>query len=244
MIIQDELKKYKTSDICFVLGSGSSINEITTKQWEIISKYDTIGINSWVYHDFVPSFYYIELKNSGNERSDIKSFKYHYDKKKHLYTNTKFISIDKWFDNLQSILEDHEFIYGVAYNKRQNCDCEYGMDPKRLTHSCGASLSLIIELLYKMKYTKIVLLGVDLYNSGYFWTGNNSIQNTLIQSNKNKNFDENHSTYGMIDFVVEFNKKYMKTLNRVKRGIYIGTKNSALYKMVPYFDLDSGKSYK
>jgi len=52
-----DLKQYKTSNRVYILASGPSVLDITKKQWEEISKYDTIGFNHWYTHDFEPTFY-------------------------------------------------------------------------------------------------------------------------------------------------------------------------------------------
>ena len=56
MIIQD-LKKYKTSNRIYVLGSGRSVLDISKKEWKEIEKHDTIGFNHWYVHEHQPTFY-------------------------------------------------------------------------------------------------------------------------------------------------------------------------------------------
>lgn len=50
----------RRSDTVFILGSGSSINSISAKRWDRISQHDTIGLNHWLLHPFVPTFYCFE----------------------------------------------------------------------------------------------------------------------------------------------------------------------------------------
>src|SRR4051812_26800845 len=54
------LEAYKQSDTLFVLGSGSSINQISAERWSGIAAHDTLGFNFWLYHPFVPRFYFFE----------------------------------------------------------------------------------------------------------------------------------------------------------------------------------------
>ena len=49
-----DLSQIKTSDTVFVLGSGWSINEITEQRWKVIGRHDTIALNFWLVHPFVP----------------------------------------------------------------------------------------------------------------------------------------------------------------------------------------------
>jgi hypothetical protein len=53
-------QKYKKSDTMFILGSGSSVNKFTNKHWDIISDNDSLGLNFWIAHDFIPTFYCYE----------------------------------------------------------------------------------------------------------------------------------------------------------------------------------------
>ena len=54
------LATWRTSDTLFVLGSGASINELTAEQWREIAQADSIGFNFWPLHEFVPTFYVFE----------------------------------------------------------------------------------------------------------------------------------------------------------------------------------------
>ncbi len=54
------IKNYKKSDTIFILGSGSSVNDLTEENWTVINSHDSIGFNFWLIHEFVPTFYFIE----------------------------------------------------------------------------------------------------------------------------------------------------------------------------------------
>ena len=50
----------KEGEVFFILGSGESINSISSKQWSFIKSQRSIGLNHWMCHLFVPDFYMIE----------------------------------------------------------------------------------------------------------------------------------------------------------------------------------------
>jgi len=50
----------RKSDTLFILGSGPSVEEVSQDQWAHVAKHNSIGINSWVVHDFVPDIYCFE----------------------------------------------------------------------------------------------------------------------------------------------------------------------------------------
>ena len=56
------IKRYKTSDTLFILGSGPSICELNSKHFKIISDHDSIGFGFWCIHDFAPTYYMMEFK--------------------------------------------------------------------------------------------------------------------------------------------------------------------------------------
>src|SRR5271166_450448 len=49
-----DLTRMRSSDTLFILGSAQSINQISAERWEIIGKHDSVGINFWPVHSFVP----------------------------------------------------------------------------------------------------------------------------------------------------------------------------------------------
>lgn len=55
-----DLWSLKGSDTLFVLGSAWSINDIPDEKWNIIARHDSIGLNFWPAHPFVPKFFLFE----------------------------------------------------------------------------------------------------------------------------------------------------------------------------------------
>jgi hypothetical protein len=47
----------RTSDTLFVLGSGESINLLPDEAWATVGDADSLGLNFWLLHDFVPTGY-------------------------------------------------------------------------------------------------------------------------------------------------------------------------------------------
>ena len=56
----------KENSTLFILGSGESVEEVTTEQWDFVRRSTSVGINSWGVHDFVPDAYsFEEVKDGG-----------------------------------------------------------------------------------------------------------------------------------------------------------------------------------
>jgi hypothetical protein len=47
----------RTSDTLFVLGGGESINQLPTSAWNTVGAADSLGLNFWLMHQFVPTAY-------------------------------------------------------------------------------------------------------------------------------------------------------------------------------------------
>jgi hypothetical protein len=58
----------KTSDTLFILATGPSINHYTEADWAEVGEADSVGINFWLMHRFVPTAYVTEW--IGLERDD------------------------------------------------------------------------------------------------------------------------------------------------------------------------------
>lgn len=52
------------ADTCFILGSGSSVEDMSESQWSYVSSKYSVGLNLWVIHPFVPDTYSLELSKT------------------------------------------------------------------------------------------------------------------------------------------------------------------------------------
>ena len=63
--------KSKKSEIVFILGSGSSVNDLSDNDISHIEKHDTIGFNFWLYHDIVPDYYIFETPRDSIRKEEF-----------------------------------------------------------------------------------------------------------------------------------------------------------------------------
>lgn len=84
----ESIKKYKTSNILYILGSGPSVLDITDKQWQHIKSQNSMGFNHWYVHDFEPTFYDLSYLADNQFKSKETSMYYHASKK---FKSSKFI---------------------------------------------------------------------------------------------------------------------------------------------------------
>lgn len=251
------IQNYKSSDTLFIMGSGSSINKITEEQWDEINENDSMGINFWLIHDFVPTYYMFELSSKLERESVLIDL---LNKKSSDYKNTLFIirQIDQIFKKTKK--KELDF-YSLPESIRNNIFIPYEFDipsinkdnleksiqlinkckintVKNLLLSKRASLSEAICFGFKMGYKKIILCGVDLNNTKYFYEENSYYKNKLPIPPNNQNsathktLDPNHGSV-TIDCVISKINDFLLKPNGI--NLYIGSKQSALYGMLPFY---------
>jgi len=243
-----ELYNKKKSHIAVFLGSGASVNDITEEQWSILTRFDLWAVNNWVYHPFiVPDFYHIEVK-----KYDALIVKERLTEKWSKYKNVNFV-IPKPKGEKSLVLdtighEKQSKIYTYDFNKRgahplrssaQIIDANYDVKSPILIKSYDASVTLLIDMLYKFGYKHIILVGVDLSDSRYFWTGGDSkvygrVHHQWNKQHEGKSPNSPHNTFHVIYFIVDFNNRHMKP-NR--KEIFIQSKKSLLYKYMRHIEI-------
>jgi hypothetical protein len=242
-----ELLNFKKSDTCFVLGSGMSINDITPDQWDIIKEKDSLSMNNWIYHPFfVPDMYHLELKSY-----DKDIFQDWFNYKRKAYKNTNFIFEMSRADSLNQTITPHQNVFTYKCNRRcclpkdqypkgTKIDAKYSFQPEWiLTKSFYSSLTTIIELLYRMDYKYIILLGIDLSNPLYFWydwTPPKGLEyhHRYNKQHEHKDLTKPHNTIHVAPFIIDFNERYMKPNDR---EILLGTTKSVLYPGIKYVNI-------
>jgi hypothetical protein len=175
-----ELQQRKKSDTLVILGSGRSINEIGESHWREFSEYDTIGFNFWPIHKFVPSFYFFETPRDKGRYEAFKKL---------------FVSIEDQYKSSLVIYKDVRFAGDSTFKDRvftTGSFMDFFSIPGSTSKYFNLSLSVIdffyrrglfnavnfwkrasiIGLLFlgiKMKYRRIIICGIDLMNSDYFY---------------------------------------------------------------------------
>jgi hypothetical protein len=181
------LAAIKTSDTLFVLGSGGSINQISAPEWAAIGKADTVGLNFWLLHDFVPKAYVFEPPKDPVDRAAILN---NLKARSADYRDTLlFMKDGERFreDDLNDFLDEvvratgprivmawdwelrEETLEGfTAQIKRLD---RHGMltSPRMPFPRKRASIFYIVLMALRAGYRRIVLCGVDLNQSPYFY---------------------------------------------------------------------------
>ena len=174
----------------FILGSGSSIDDLSPENFQEISEGVSVGINAWVLHDFVPTMYaYEPVEDTETDHFWTLS----YLNRPEILSAKPFVLVLKprnpfELDQLNQVpasLLDRTRIYGrtAPYTRKQSNlvgDLERALssldDPSldSVLLDSGASIVRMAHLGLKLGFRRIVFVGVDLNTTEYFWERNPS----------------------------------------------------------------------
>ena len=178
----------KPSSTLFVLGSGSSILDLTDANFAHIRQHTSIGINVWAIHPFVPDAYCFETGQETNELGADTDYINVHLRKTLQSTKPVFIFLrprnSSFLQNMvrpPDGLKGPQLMYGRANlisGRPANLQADIRRvvrgyrnrkTPSNLLLDNGASVTRMILLGALQGFRKIVLVGVDLDSRPYFW---------------------------------------------------------------------------
>jgi hypothetical protein len=185
-----DLGPLKTSDTVFVLGSGSSINEISDARWKGIGCHDSIAMNFWPVHPFVPRIYLFEnIARIQDNELIFDALQGLFERRALDYRNTsKIVSELVPLNARQLILEipepfchllyvgystnviardERELVRGIRYMLSKGV-FDQGSQIRWHFKYAGSVLAAL-SLAVRMGYRRIVLCGIDLGTAEYFY---------------------------------------------------------------------------
>lgn len=185
-ILNFDYRPYKTSDTLFFLGSGYSASELSEENWNYVAQHDSIGLNNWIYHFFVPTYYVMEtpltteyfphVKESINlrkkEYENVPFFiqYYHYKKSANHYND---LEIDS-----KMIFYNAPYMPNTTNPLLVKLMLEYwsGISNKTFKHLVhyASSLSYVLMMGAMMGYKKLILIGVDMNDKQYYFHHKNT----------------------------------------------------------------------
>lgn len=260
-----DLREFKTSDTVFILGSGSSINDISELEWEHIKSHDSFGLNFWPIHEHVPTIHVFELPVNAEQPEFQSSYYELLQYRSEDYSQVPIIIKDiartighfdmgQYPDELVSNTYLAEEIripwkstdYRV-FNRSIDWFDEHGYfesDGRMITGlKKRASVSFLIHMAVKMGYDEIVLCGVDMNDSKYFYNEyREALSSTGVPLPPVLDVDEtdSHRTNDPTVYRPIFeNVLYALNENLLKpRGISLYTESteSATYPELPLYD--------
>jgi hypothetical protein len=184
-----DLASLRSSDTLFILGSAQSINQIPAERWQVIGRHDSVGINFWPAHPFVPRFYHFENVTYDEHPAMYESLRDLLARRAEAYINTvKIITEVAPTGNRQLVFEIPDGMrrqlylgFSMPVVARNEEEFRSGI---RFMASIGAFISRrstiwlfkyggsvigMLTLAVLMGYKHVVLCGVDLNQQTYFY---------------------------------------------------------------------------
>jgi hypothetical protein len=180
------------SDTLFILGSGWSINSMTAKMFSQIGKHQSVGINFWFFHDFVPSLFSFDAgKVADTEKFELQkslvALGLLFSKPDLILARPKVLylrpyQLDKaYLVPVPPQLRDQVWVYGRANLlsgtraalltdlKLVLRKIATGTLPPAILPDNGSSVVRLIFLGLAQGFRNIVLAGIDLDSRPHFW---------------------------------------------------------------------------
>jgi len=174
----------RTSDTLFIFGGGTSLHEVTPAQWAHIQRHNTFGFSLFVHQRWVRTDYYMlrELGIGGEFKKSL-WYPYYSEAMRLLDANPYMQETIVALQTGWSALLGHRLLnerllpprYRVLPFRSAGREFKAGNYPaptrslaEGVAHGAG-SLTDIINLGAIGGWRHIVLMGIDLYGSKYFW---------------------------------------------------------------------------
>ncbi len=267
-IVNFDMQSKKTSDQIFILGGGYSINHVTELQWKMIKAHDSFGFNTWCFHPHVPTYYGLEtppdlvlskkIIDKFNQKKSLYADTTLFIQYQHFIKSA--VSYEGHFE-----LPKEQVYYFAPYTIHTTnkyllrkaiiaCLDDENANLGDIIHYAG-SLSYVIMMCYLMGYKEIVLLGIDLSNPHYWFMKDSHDEsiNDLAQFIKARSEETGRSKKGGSHMTIDRRvtslygslpiDEYLKILKEElkKRGVtlFIGSKESKLYPLLPYYEFSN-----
>lgn len=254
LLQREALLACKKSDVLFVLGSGPSINQITADRWQAIARHDSLALNFWVLHPFVPSFYLFESIEQSEFPRAAQIMLEAFARRAEDYRETVKVAMEvhrhgrqmaeelpaAFRENLYAALSlpapartERELEYALRYLANAgvfDTDRNYSRLLKY-----AASITTALTVAAKLRYKSVVFCGVDLRDQRYFFQDRDLFPDTADLSFLPR--AEPHDTNVALEWRLP-SEQVIQMLKRVvldPAGIelYVENLNSALYPAVP-----------
>lgn len=261
-------ERYKTSDTVFVLGTGASINAYPPEWWDVVRRNDSIGMNFFLLHEHVPTFHVMEavagLRRSlltlrYVERGDYRNVPLIL---KTQLTNLSMARVTARINELAALppevlintylsidllaagrtIEDMEKSYRTfgrlgLWRPR----ARFMMLTKR-----RGSATYIINLAVRAGYRRVVLCGIDLNHTEYFYDSRREeLEATGLPVPANEETGSVHSTNDPVKNPVTVRDVILgikrTLLDPMGIELMVGSETSALYPALSRFDWDAAR---
>ena len=255
---QLDINRFKRSERVFILGSGASVNDLTDQNLNHIRNCNSIGFNSWVAHPLVPDIYFVEPPIVSLQI--WKDWTTLYEYKKDQYGKIPFVvNFKEWQHHLDKFpmsdlpLASRINLYHYApFDLRLNnpilislvlwywglCkSSKRSMDD--LIHQRATLATLIMFSLFA-GFKEIVLVGVDLNDTAYFFETTDkkydykpvNVQTGTIHRTVDPTLDINNVSIPIDEYIYLLDRILLKP-RRI--SLFVASDKSRLFPRIPKY---------
>jgi len=179
IVAPSDARAARRSDTVFVFGSGYSLNDVTAETWAHFAEHDTFGFSGFVFQRWIRTDFHLirgwDYGGPGSSRRWFVSHRAYADEIRvnaH-YANTIFIVQDEYSAVAGRTIVGYRLLHEGASVLPYRTALKTRALPSEafaegLCHANG-TLSDVVNAAYLFGWRHIVLVGVDLYDSRYFW---------------------------------------------------------------------------
>ena len=188
--LETALRSKPEASVFFILGSGSSVNKLSEEQFSMIGRHRSVGINYWAGHPFIPDFYALESMPFVGDGNDfdrclrlISTPRQLRVESPVLILRTRNSAAHTALGRFRAVSSAKVFFYGrvtplTAKLKNLLRDIPrlhkiLDRHAGQLVIDSGATVVRMIGVARQMGFRNIVLVGVELDNTRYFWEEEN-----------------------------------------------------------------------
>lgn len=176
LLTEDALRTRRKSDTVFVCGCGASLNAMSEDEWRDIAAHDVLGFNLFIYQHWVPTAFHL-FRGGLYTRHRRALHRYASDTAQALNSNPLFSEavvilqgeyLAEYCNRLLGyrLLQPGTPIFRYATARADGDPTQRLQDGVR--HGV-ATLCDAVNVAYCLGWKRIVLVGVDLYDSRYFF---------------------------------------------------------------------------
>lgn len=249
---ESKLRATRKSDKVFIFGSGYSINDISDREWNHFEQHDTLGFSGFVYQKKIHIDYHLI-------RGWVETMDGALTWRNHTIDYAEALNNNEYFRDAILIMQGEYLaqfcnsLIGYRYLRTgwkiwRYITARGEIFPTKalksgLNHLNG-TLCDVVNFAYCMGWKEIVLVGVDLYDSRYFWLNADETLDvcnetgTLIPSKRNKIgclYDQSHNT--AVNGIVETMGKWVQMFLEEEIHMSVYNPISLLADIMPVYKI-------
>ena len=218
---ETDARARRRSDTVFVFGSGYSLHDLTPAEWAHVAEHDVFGFNQFFYQRWVRTDFHL-LR--GSNYGELRWRPYAHEVQGILgdhrcYKDAVFVLQEGYFAQFSNQLIGYGLLPASARVLRFRANRTDGPPTRSLSEGLrhqGGTIADVVNCAFCLGWTHIVLVGVDLYDTRYFYLPPDktvaldpaSAMITGVEYNpiRGQRFDQPHNTVrlGIVDVMGEW----------------------------------------